>query len=128
MPKAKGSPADARIGERLRQIRRAKRMSQSELGEALGVTYQQIQKYELGHSRMSVSTLLKAAEAFGISPADFYGSADPNTTSQSGSRSRKLDRYAASEEGQAVLRAFAGIRRADIRHELIKLAKALGNR
>lgn len=44
-------------------------MSQVEVAQAIGVTYQQIQKYEAGNSRMSVATLLQFAELFGV-PAE----------------------------------------------------------
>ena len=127
MPKAKVSATDVHIGQKLRAIRRASRMSQSELGEALNVTYQQIQKYELGHTRMSVPTLLKAAQVFGISPADFYDGSEAVVGSARRSGSRKLDRYAASAEGMAVLKAFAEIRNADVRRQLITFARSLAS-
>ncbi len=125
MPKAKGSAADVQIGARLRAIRRGARMSQTELGETLGVSYQQIQKYEVGDSRISVTTLLKAAQVFGIPPTDFYRNSEPAAPTMRRSGSRKLDRYAASREGMALLKAFAAIGSPDVRRQLITLAKSL---
>jgi transcriptional regulator with XRE-family HTH domain len=54
---------DASVGARLRQRRKTLGMSQARLAEALGVTFQQIQKYEKGANRISASTLVRAARA-----------------------------------------------------------------
>jgi transcriptional regulator with XRE-family HTH domain len=51
------------IGERIRQSRKQKRLSQAGLGEKLGISYQQIQKYEYGTSSISVSRLYQVADA-----------------------------------------------------------------
>jgi transcriptional regulator with XRE-family HTH domain len=51
------------MGARLRRFREASGLSQTELGEKLGVSYQQVQKYERGVSRLSVDTLLRLARA-----------------------------------------------------------------
>lgn len=55
------SAADLEIGERIRAVRLARRVSQSALADQLGVTFQQLQKYEKGSNRISASRLLKAA-------------------------------------------------------------------
>lgn len=72
MPRAipVADPIDIYIGQRLRAARLEKKMSQSELGAALNVTFQQIQKYERGDNRVSASMLLKAAETLGLSITD----------------------------------------------------------
>jgi transcriptional regulator with XRE-family HTH domain len=124
MPKANGVAADVQIGQKLRTVRRANRMSQTELGEAIGVSYQQIQKYELGHSRMSVSTLLKIAQVFGVSPASFYNASE----SHAASADRGLDGYAVSKEGRALLKAFSNIPNAGVRRRLVILVESLGDR
>jgi transcriptional regulator with XRE-family HTH domain len=61
-PRASG-PADAKLGEKIRIRRTAAGMSQSELGDALGVTFQQIQKYENGANRVSAVRLEQIATA-----------------------------------------------------------------
>lgn len=60
---------DKVIGEAVRKARRAKDMTQQQLGDSLDVTYQQVQKYEKGESRMATTTFLKACGVLGIEPA-----------------------------------------------------------
>jgi len=64
---------DEIIGDRLRSFRLAAKMSQSDLGAKLGVTFQQIQKYENGKNRLSGSRLIKAAETLKVMPAQLLG-------------------------------------------------------
>ena len=70
--KPKATEIDARIGRRLRELRSEERVSQSALGEALGVSFQQIQKYEAGTDRISASRLWLAAQAFDRDLAWFF--------------------------------------------------------
>ena len=60
------------FGQRIKAVRVAAKMSQSALGEALGVTYQQVQKFEAGKDRMSVGALQRMAVAFGVHPGSFF--------------------------------------------------------
>ena len=61
---------DVALGNRVRERRRAIGMSQSVLAKRLGVTFQQVQKYERGANRISGSTLVRTAAALGISVSD----------------------------------------------------------
>lgn len=74
MPRAipVADPIDVYIGQRLRAERLARKMSQADLGAALNVTFQQIQKYERGDNRVSASMLTKAAKALGLSVTEFF--------------------------------------------------------
>ena len=63
---------DRRIGQNLRDKRLAASMSQEALGDALGVTFQQVQKYEKGVNRVSASGLWLAAVAIGVPVAAFF--------------------------------------------------------
>lgn len=63
-------PLDIAAGARLRALRMRAGMTQQELGRAIGVTFQQIQKYETGANRMAVSTLLRICDALGRDPVD----------------------------------------------------------
>ncbi len=63
--------ADVALGRRLRSLRVRRRLSQTALGEVLGVSFQQIQKYERGAHRIRVSQLGRLAEALGVSAAEF---------------------------------------------------------
>lgn len=65
-------PIDVEVGHRLRALRLARNVSQSRLADAVGVTFQQIQKYERGKNRISASMLAKIAQVLELSPAEFF--------------------------------------------------------
>lgn len=62
---------DRLIGEKIKARRRARSFSQSRLADAIGVTFQQIQKYENGRNRITMSRLQKIAEVLGVSMSVF---------------------------------------------------------
>ena len=64
---------DAKIGKLIRVHRIAKRMSQEELGKHLGVTFQQVQKYEKGANKVSAARLLRIATVMKVPVVTFYG-------------------------------------------------------
>jgi transcriptional regulator with XRE-family HTH domain len=72
------SDIDKTIGHRLRSFRLAAKMSQTDLGNFLGVTFQQIQKYENGNNRLSGSRLIQAAAALNVMPGDILGVVEGN--------------------------------------------------
>lgn len=63
---------DALVGARVRLLRERRKMSQTALGEHIGVSFQQVQKYERGANRISASALFQIARALGVAPADFF--------------------------------------------------------
>lgn len=67
---------DVMVGQRIRIARKLARQSQMFLGEAIGVTYQQVQKYENGTDRVAVSRLLQIATALGTDAAFLMGQDD----------------------------------------------------
>lgn len=66
----RSDPIDVEIGARIRTFRLARRMTQSDLGRAIERTFPQIQKYENGANRIAASTLIRVAQALGVSPRD----------------------------------------------------------
>lgn len=64
--------ADQRIGARVRAARELARISQSQLGCALGISFQQVQKYEAGRNRFSASMLQAAAARLGVTASSLY--------------------------------------------------------
>lgn len=73
MPKPKmTTEIDVRIGKKLKRLRRAKEISQSALGRASNVSFQQIQKYELGQTRITVGRLWNFCEVLDVSPTYFF--------------------------------------------------------
>jgi len=73
------TPVDAYIGARMRERRLALNMSQRELGRALGVSFQQIQKYERGHNRVSAARLFDICKVFNVSLSSMF-ERDPGGT------------------------------------------------
>ena len=69
------------IGAQIRALRVAAGMNQATLGEAIGVSFQQVQKYEKGKDRVAASTLQVLAAALGVHPGSFF---DGETPSPSG--------------------------------------------
>lgn len=65
-------PIDAEAGQKLRDARAVANMSQEQLAEKSGITFQQIQKYERGKNRMSLSRLWQFCEILGLSPSYFF--------------------------------------------------------
>jgi len=61
------------LGARLRQLRKARRMSQEAVGAPLGLSHQQIQKYEAGGNRISVSTFIRICKVLDYDPAVIVG-------------------------------------------------------
>ncbi|GGB08972.1 transcriptional regulator [Brucella endophytica] len=66
------NPIDVKVGARLRALRNSLRCSQEKLGEALGITFQQIQKYEKGSNRIGASRLQNIAEIFNVPVSYFF--------------------------------------------------------
>ena len=97
-------PVDRHVGARVRERRNALGMTQQGLAERLGVTFQQVQKYELGVNRISASRLWSMGQGLGVPVMFFFeglGDAMPCNDARNGPR---LDR-----EAQALLRSFVDI-------------------
>ena len=67
------NPIDVEVGARLRVLRRSRGLSQSDLAERLGLTFQQVQKYERGANRISASKLWKVAEVLKVPVGELFG-------------------------------------------------------
>ncbi|XAZ26015.1 helix-turn-helix domain-containing protein (plasmid) [Sinorhizobium sp. B11] len=71
------STVDLIIGENLARVRKARGLSQSSIAELLGITFQQVQKYEKGTNRVSASVLFELAQALSVPMDDFFHGAEP---------------------------------------------------
>ena len=69
-------PFDVEVGVRVRALRKARHMSQSDLADAAGITFQQVQKYERGTNRISASKLRQIALHLGVPMSELLGEAD----------------------------------------------------
>jgi len=70
---------DKKIGSKIKQIRKTLGFSQIELAERIGISFQQIQKYEKGSTRLSVTRLQQISEALGVNIAVFFEEAEKTT-------------------------------------------------
>ena len=88
--KEAAGPIDKAVGERIRLRRTLLGMSQEKLGEALGLTFQQVQKYERGANRVSASTLYRLCVALDVPVSFFFDDLDnPSPSSESADLRRK---------------------------------------
>lgn len=69
-------PIDVHVGARMRGLRKQRGLTQTELANALGVTFQQVQKYERGANRVSASMMVRAARCLEVAPAYFFEGVD----------------------------------------------------
>jgi transcriptional regulator with XRE-family HTH domain len=119
---------DAYVGARLRMRRVMLGMSQSKLGQVLGVTFQQIQKYEKGSNRISASRLRQAAHALEVPVEYFYeGAPTPAAGSEPlESATEAFDvAFLATTEGFQLNRAFLRIRDPKVRRRIVDLVVSL---
>jgi transcriptional regulator with XRE-family HTH domain len=72
MTKKSPDPCDIEVGRRVRTFRRQKGLSQGQLGDALGLTFQQVQKYEKGANRIGAGRIQRIAEILEVPVTDFF--------------------------------------------------------
>jgi transcriptional regulator with XRE-family HTH domain len=118
------SPAAIRFGERLRTRRMMLGMSQTDLGAALNVTFQQIQKYERGINSVSASGLEKLAATLEVPISYFFGGQLPEN-GQDASSEVDLAALLATPEGVALCAAFKHIESPAMRNAAIKLLQGM---
>ena len=118
---------DRHIGLRLRSRRLAVQMTQTDLADALGVTFQQVQKYEKGSNRVSASTLMQLAETLQVPIAYFFEGLQPEGTRGKGAYEEWVE-FLAMPDGHALFNAFRNIEKREMRRALIDLVERLGKR
>jgi len=114
---------DLAIGARLRTRRRQLGLSQSDLAERLGVSFQQVQKYERGANRVAAATLLAAAQALNVTIGWLVGEDIPEGE---GGGDEELFRALARPGAMEILEAFNRIPDARTRAALLALAREMG--
>lgn len=110
-------PIDIHVGQRLRAIRTLRNMSQEKLGQRVGLTFQQIQKYERGTNRISASRLYEFSEILEISVLDFYAGL--------GNANQNLKLPCLTKNEMVWLDIFNSLENHKIRHSLKNLALAI---
>jgi transcriptional regulator with XRE-family HTH domain len=101
-------------------------MSQDNLGEAFGITFQQVQKYEKGVNRMGASRLQHAAEILHVSvPFFFEGAPGGDAPSEPAPSPAYINEFIASEDGTRLIKAFMRIPRPAVRHRIVNLVQEI---
>lgn len=123
------NPIDVHVGSRVRLRRMLIGMSQEKLGEQLGLTFQQVQKYEKGSNRIGASRLYQIAQILGVPVQFFYDDmgATPPTGSGFGEAdtSENVMEFVSSSEGLALNRAYAKISEPQLRRRILELVRSL---
>jgi transcriptional regulator with XRE-family HTH domain len=122
-------PIDRHAGARLRMRRMMVGMSQEKLGAALGVTFQQIQKYEKGANRIAASRLQQIARILQVPPSFFFDEAPAADAPSAGFAEPDAGGYVAdilsTAEGVELNRAFSMIRDPKVRRRIVDLVVSL---
>ena len=124
------NPTDIHVGSRIRLRRNMLGMSQEKLGENLGITFQQIQKYEKGTNRVGASRLQAIASIFHVPVGFFFEglpgqeAAGSNGFAEDASTSLAIE-FCSSAEGLQLNRAFVRIADPKVRRRIIDLVKTL---
>ena len=114
-------PVDKLIGTRIRLQRTAIGMSQEKLGDILGITFQQIQKYEKGTNRVGAARLQAIADALGVPVSFFF---EQRTAADSPDSPSSIQDLLTTREGVELARAFLKIDNPVMRRALIDMARA----
>ena len=117
-------PIDRHVGARIRHKRMMLGVSQEALGDALGVTFQQVQKYEKGMNRVGASRLQAIANFLEVPVSYFFDGAGGQSQRGSAGKDQVLD-LIATREGIRLNRAFAAIKDARVRAKLVSMLEAL---
>jgi transcriptional regulator with XRE-family HTH domain len=129
--KKKPNPIDIHVGSRIRLRRTMLGMSQEKLGESLGITFQQIQKYEKGTNRVGASRLQAISGILNVPVSFFFEDAPdgnpantPAGMAEASSSNYVVD-FLSSSEGLQLNRSFVKIGDPKVRRKIVDLVKAL---
>ncbi|MDX1710903.1 MAG: helix-turn-helix domain-containing protein [Rhodovibrionaceae bacterium] len=135
----RADPVDLHVGRRIRALRLQQGMSQERMAEALGVTFQQIQKYERGSNRIGASRLFDVAQALDVPVSHFYAGFDETALEPSdearprdpGGLSEAAAGYDISSRKQtqalALVEAYYSLADAQLRRRLFDMTRALAS-
>lgn len=129
MTKKSPNPIDRHVGSRVRMRRMMVSMSQEKLGERLGITFQQVQKYEKGTNRIGASRLQQISNILQV-PVSFFFEGAPNIgAEQSGFDEAPSPAYIsdflATSDGLALTRSFMRIKDSKLRRRIVDLVEQI---
>jgi transcriptional regulator with XRE-family HTH domain len=123
------NPTDQHVGSRVRMRRKMLAMSQKKLGAALGLTFQQVQKYERGANRIGASRLQQMSHILQV-PVEFFFEGAPNASAPHGSNKSELwmaqiDDFVSDPDGLRLIRAFMRIDNAALRRRIVMFVQEI---
>jgi transcriptional regulator with XRE-family HTH domain len=127
------NPTDAHVGSRIKMRRMMMRMSQEKLGDALGITFQQVQKYEKGTNRVGASRLQHMSEVLQVPVGFFFEglmeerSADQADISGDVFPIQDINQFFATRDGLDLARAFMKIDNIQLRRRIVALVEDLAD-
>ena len=123
------NPIDKHVGNRIRMRRMMLGMSQGTLGTALGLTFQQVQKYEKGANRVGASRLQQISQALQVPVAFFFEGAPPLPGRSNGANDEPaqadVSNFLTTSEGLALSQAFMRIKDATLRRRIVDLVQGI---
>jgi transcriptional regulator with XRE-family HTH domain len=130
MPSKPPNPVDRHVGSRVRMRRIMLGMSQEKLGEGLGLTFQQIQKYEKGTNRIGASRIQQISEILQV-PVSFLFEGSPGSSAGAeGFGTAPSPTYVAdflaTAEGLALIRAFTRVPDIKLRRAIVDMVELIG--
>jgi transcriptional regulator with XRE-family HTH domain len=129
MTKKSPNPIDKHVGSRVRMRRMMISMSQEKLGEKLGITFQQIQKYEKGTNRIGASRLQQIASVLGVPVGFFFeGAPVPDGSAKGFSEAASpayVSDFLATSDGLALTKAFMKVTDSKLRRRIVDLVEAM---
>jgi transcriptional regulator with XRE-family HTH domain len=120
------NPIDVHVGGRIRMRRLLLGMNQEALANALGLTFQQVQKYEGGANRVSASRLKAMAEILGVPIGYFYGDM-PAEDAKTSPEDRQWREYLHRPETIEFIRLYYAMPDAEVREQFLELTKTVAN-
>jgi transcriptional regulator with XRE-family HTH domain len=131
MPRTPMNPIDQHVGKRVRMRRLMLKVSQEKLGDALGLTFQQVQKYEKGTNRIGASRLQRISEVLKVPPEFFFEDlpvadlpAAQASKKATASLSPIMD-FVSTKEGLALAEAFMRIGNVQVRRRIVDLVEEI---
>ncbi len=118
---------DVYVGSRVRMRRKMLGMSQEKLGDQLGITFQQIQKYEKGTNRVGASRLQNISEILDVPVSFFFPPSESSESPSDGSLydQKALMEFLATSEGIELNKAFSQIHDTKVRRQVIALVRSI---
>lgn len=118
------NPIDVHVGKRIRTRRLFLGMNQETLAKALGLTFQQVQKYEGGANRVSASRLSAMADILGVPISFFFGDLKAEDAKQTPAEQQSRERMERPETIE-LIRLYYAISDENVRHQFLEMVKAV---